>query len=434
MNQAMIDPAPTRPRIASLDVIRGIAVMGIFSVNVVAFAMIFPAYMNPGAYGGYRGENFAIWLANYVIIDGKMRALFSMLFGASMLLVIERAEAAGQSAKSVHYRRMIVLLLFGLLHFYVIWFGDILALYALIGMVAFLFRKRATKTMLVWATTLLLLTTLMFSGASYQLRQFDIAAHAPTAAAKDIKQWNGMAGFAVQSEAKNVEETRIALGPLGERAKHMLTERGAEPIVSALGFGLPTLALMLFGMAGYRSGFLTGDWSLVRYRRIAIWTLGIGALATLGLGLWVASSNFYIPLIMFAFLGLGGPIQLAMAFGYAALIILLARGGGRLAGRFAAVGRTAFTNYLGTSIVATLIFYGDGLGLFGKVSRFEAWLVVPFVWALMLLWSKPWLDRFRYGPFEWAWRSLARWELQPMRKSAPLNVSAESAPAPVEAL
>ncbi len=408
--------ATTSERITSLDIIRGIAVMGIFSVNVIAFAMIFPAYMNPRAYGGWHGENLAIWLANYVIIDGKMRALFSMLFGASMLLVIERAEAAGRSARSVHYRRMIVLLLFGLLHFYVIWFGDILVLYALIGMVAFLFRKRATKTMLIWAASLFVVTTLMFSGASYQLRQFDIAAHAPAATAKDIKQWNGMAGFAVKSEAKNAEETRIALGPVGERAVHMVTERGTEPFGSALGFGLPTLALMLFGMAGYRSGFLTGDWSRERYRQIAMWTLGSGGLATLALGLWVASSNFYIPLILFAFLALGGPIQLAMAFGYAALIILLARGGGWLADRIAAVGRTAFTNYLGTSIVAALIFYGDGLGLFGKLSRFEAWLVVPLVWALMLLWSKSWLDRFRYGPFEWAWRSLARWEVQPMRK------------------
>ena len=421
----MIAPLPAPTRLLSLDVIRGVAVMGIFSVNVVAFAMIFPAYFNPGAYGGTSGADFAIWLANYVIIDGKMRSLFSMLFGASMLLVIDRAAIAGRSEARTHYARMVVLLLFGLLHFYVIWHGDILALYALMGMVAFAFRRCATKTLLIWASGMMLAATLMYGGLSYQMRTFDIAAHAPSATAKQVKQWNDIVSFAAQTPAKSAEETRLARGPIVARATHMLTTRGEEPFASVMGFGLPTLALMLFGMAGYRSGYLTGEWAEARYRRIAIATLSIGGLATLALGLGVASSNFYIPLIFFAFVAIGEPIQLAMAFGYAALIILLARQGGPLTDRVAAVGRCAFTNYLGTSIIAVAIFYGDGLGLFGHVSRFEAWLLVPLVWGLMLLWSKPWLDRFRYGPFEWAWRSLSRLSFQPMRHSpAPTTVSA----------
>ena len=109
-----------------------------------------------------------------------------MLFGASMLLVIERAEAAGQSPARVHYARMAVLLLFGLLHFYLIWHGDILVLYALTGMVAYLFRNRATKTMLIWATCLTIVTTLLFSGASYEMRRLDRVAHAATASGDDI--------------------------------------------------------------------------------------------------------------------------------------------------------------------------------------------------------------------------------------------------------
>ncbi len=412
------DTAVASDRIASLDVIRGVAVMGIFSVNVIAFAMIFPAYFNPRAYGGVSGENFAIWLANYVLVDGKLRTLFSMLFGASMLLVIERAEAAGRSPARAHYARMAVLLLFGLIHFYLIWHGDILVLYALTGMVAYLFRNRATKTMLIWATCLTVVTTLMFSGASYEMRRLDRAAHAANASAQDIAQWNNLVSFAIKPADQNAAETRLALGPVDARATHMVTQRGEDPFTSFLGFGFPTLALMLFGMAGYRSGFLTGAWPTARYWRIAIATLGIGGLVTLALGLWVASANFYIPLLFFAFLGIGGPIQLAMAFGYASLIILLSRSGGALTTRIAAVGRAAFSNYLATSIFAAFIFYGDGLGLFGKVSRFEAWLFVPLAWALMLLWSKPWLDRFRYGPLEWAWRSLARLSFEPMRRVA----------------
>ena len=408
-----------RDRIASLDVIRGVAVMGIFSVNIIAFAMVFSAYFNPSAFGGYHGENLAVWLANYVLVDGKMRTLFSMLFGASMLLVIERAEASGQSGAAVHYRRMIVLLLFGLIHFYVIWHGDILVLYALTGIVAFLFRRQQAKTMLIWAASLLAVTTLMFGYGATRMYRADIAAHAPSATAKDIKRWNDGVGFLVNIPAQSAEETQLARGPLPERVEHMVEQRGAEPFTSMIPLGFPTLGLMLIGMAAYRSGFLTGAWDRRRYRRIALWGLGLGGGATLALGLWVIQSHFYVPLIFFAFLVIGTPFQVAMALGYAALIILLSRTGGWLSARFAAVGRTAFTNYLGTSILAAVIFYGDGLALFGRLSRAQAWLFVPLFWLIMLAWSKPWLDRFQYGPLEWLWRSLARLEFQPLRKSSP---------------
>ena len=118
------------------------------------------------------------------------------------------------------------------------------------------------------------------------------------------------------------------------------------------------------------------------------------------------------------------PFRIAMAFGYAALFILLARRMGPVARRFAAVGRAAFTNYLGTSLLMTFVFYGWGFGLYGDLTRAQAWLFVPLVWLIMLAWSKPWLDRFNYGPFEWAWRSLARGKPQPMRKAGPQSLAA----------
>jgi uncharacterized protein len=99
---------------------------------------------------------------------------------------------------------------------------------------------------------------------------------------------------------------------------------------------------------------------------------------------------------------------------------------GAVANRFAAVGRAAFTNYLGSTIIGALLFFGTFGGLYGELSRGQVWLFVPVIWALMLLWSKPWLDRFAYGPFEWAWRSLSRWKLQPMRKRLPEPMLAEA--------
>jgi uncharacterized protein len=411
----MIAPLHAPDRILALDVIRGIAVMGIFSVNVIAFAMIQPAYFNPGAFGGHRGADLAMWLVNYVLIDGKMRSLFSMLFGASMLLVIDRAEASGRSPVRTHYARMVTLLGFGLFHFYFIWHGDILALYALVGTVAFLFRHMSVTKLVAAGTTLMLSTVVLFALLGAQLHGADVAAHRPHATAAHIRGWNDSIGFLALTPREQAAQTRIAHSPPLQRAEHMLRTRLADPFEGALVFGVPTLGLMLLGMAGYRSGFLIGAWPRRRYRQIAVATLGIGSLVTLALGLWVISTHFHVLAIFFAFLVAGGPIELAMAFGYAALIIQLIRPGGILTARLAAVGRAAFSNYLGTSIIAAAIFYGSH-GLFGRVSRAEAWLVVPLLWLLMLAWSKPWLDRFRYGPFEWAWRSLARAKLQPMRK------------------
>ncbi len=410
--------ATTKPvqRIVTLDVIRGIAVMGIFSVNVVAFAFIFPAYMNPAAAGLESGLDLATWFVNFVLVDGKMRSLFSILFGASMLLVVERAVAAGRSGASAHYRRMIVLALFGLAHFYFIWFGDILFLYAVMGMIAYLFIRKRPRTLLAWAAGLFILNAAMMAASSAYFRTAEQRASAADATPDKIAEWGKAKAWGLQSEEKTTRDIAVHRGSFVERAGHMLRERTTEPFGGLIFLGPETLALMLLGMATYKSGFLTGEWSDRRYRSIAFWTLGIGAIASAIIAWTTWRSGFYLPLVFFNLIVTQLPFRIIMAIGYAALIILLFRNPGWLRDRFAAVGRAAFTNYLGTSIVAAFIFYGDGLGLYQRLSRFEAWLVAPLVWLLMLAWSKPWLDRFHYGPFEWAWRSLARWEWQPMRK------------------
>src|SRR5688572_22399982 len=136
-------------RILSLDVIRGIAVMGIFSVNVIGMAMIEYAYFYPPAFGFESLGDQIVWAANFLVIDGRFRTLFSILFGASMVLVIERAVVAGKAGWRIHYPRMAVLLLFGLAHYYLLWWGDILANYALVGMIAYVFWRLSTRWLLV---------------------------------------------------------------------------------------------------------------------------------------------------------------------------------------------------------------------------------------------------------------------------------------------
>ena len=247
--------AVTEPgqRIVTLDVIRGIAVMGIFSVNVVAFAFIFPAYMNPAAAGLESGIDLATWFANFVLVDGKMRGLFSILFGASMLLVIERAVAAGRSGASVHYRRMIVLALFGLAHFYFIWFGDILFLYAMMGMIAYLFIRKRPKSLLVWAAALFLLNAAFMAASSAYFRTAEQQASAANATPAQIGEWNKAKLWGLQSEEKTARDIAIQRGSIVERSRHMLSERATEPLGSLVFLGPETLARMLLGIAAYKS-------------------------------------------------------------------------------------------------------------------------------------------------------------------------------------
>ncbi|MEO5773072.1 MAG: DUF418 domain-containing protein [Sphingomicrobium sp.] len=396
-------------RIVTLDVIRGVAVMGIFSVNVIAFAMIEAAYFNPPVYGFHTLADRLMWLLNFIFVDGKMRSLFSMLFGASMLLVAERAEAAGLSPVAVHYRRMAVLLLFGFAHFHFLWFGDILTSYALTGMVVFAFWRASAPTLAAWAawayTLAFLLSMVEATGLAQQI------AYARSSGNLEAVGYYGPTADAIRRDLA-IHATWPAF------VAEMTGPRLWNPVYVLRSLFPETFALMLLGMAGFRSGFLTGRWSPASYRAVATWGIAAGAALSAGLAAWVWATGFQLPNTVTALETWSMPAHPVMALGYAALIILLARGRGLIAERVAAVGRAAFTNYLGTSLLATLIFNGSGLGLYGRLSRFEAWLLVPLFWALMLLWSKPWLDRFNYGPFEWLWRSLSRMKLQPMRRTA----------------
>jgi uncharacterized protein len=410
--------APPTGRIVTLDIVRGIAVMGILAMNIVAFAMPEAAYVNPTAYGNEGPADLASWAFSFVFVDGKMRGLFSFLFGASILLVIQRAEASGRSPAGVHYSRMAVLLVLGLVHFYLIWWGDILALYAPIGMLAFFFRRLRTSRLVTIALILLFFQFLFFAMFAFQAHMAAAAAAAPGASLEAVQRWAGMQhGFAPYAP----EELRAMLdlyrGGYAGQVHVRTTALLFNPLDSLGLFGGETLAYMLLGMAALKSGFLTGAWADRDYRRTLLLGFGIGVPAYAGLAWWIIRDDFAPQTLIAGWIAATVPLRPLMIGATAALVILLTRKDSPLTRRIAAAGRAAFTNYLGTSILMTALFYGFGLGLYGHLSRIELWIPVIAAWALMLLWSKPWLDRFRYGPFEWLWRSLSRRRLEPMRKA-----------------
>jgi uncharacterized protein len=411
---ATVPTTETQDRIVTLDVIRGIAVMGIFSVNIVGMAMIQIAYFYPPAYDFHTLADRMMWLVNFLLVDGKMRSLFSMLFGASMLLVVERAIRAGRSGWRTHYARMAVLMVLGWLHFALLWWGDILTHYAAVGMVAFLLSKLRARWLLILSIVGFVAfaapPAVMFGEQVEEYHQSQLPNASPELRAKWDERLKEL-----HPDAATLAEDRAEHRSIATRVAAVVPDKMTEPF----DFGplwLETLSLMLLGMAGYKSGFLTGQWDDRSYRTVAAVCLGIGFAAFAFLAVLAWRSGFAPPEFFIANRIASAPFRPVMASGYAALFILLFRNRSALRDRLAAVGRTAFSNYLGCTIIGTLLFYGFAGDLYGKLSRFEAWLIVPPVWAAMLLWSKPWLERYNYGPFEWVWRSLARGRLQPMRK------------------
>ena len=408
----------TGARIKSLDITRGVAVMGILSVNIVGMAMIQMAYFFPPAFGFDTAADHALWLANFLLVDGKLRSLFSMMFGASTLLVIERAAAAGRSPARTHYARMAVLLVIGYLHWLIFWWGDILTHYAAVGAIAFFFRKAKAKTLFIAAAAFLAINAVpgyFFLPANVaQYEAVQAGAASPQEVAKYEKR---RANFFPDAEA--IAEDKTAHASIPAHMRQMIEEGPAAPLdLGPLWF--ETLGLMLLGMGLYKTGFLTGALAPATYREVAWTCIPVGMAAFGGSAWWATAHGHAVPYQMGAYGILSTPFRPIMATGYAALIILLCRRGqasGWWADHVAAVGRAAFSNYLFSTFAGMLIFYGFAGGLYAELGRFQAWLFVPPLWLGMLLWSKWWLDRFHYGPFEWVWRSLSRWQRQPLRKA-----------------
>ncbi len=413
----------TGERLLTLDAVRGIAVMGILLMNIVAFSMPQAAYISPAAWGGTDPLNAGTWAAMFVLVEGKMRGLFSILFGASMLLVYSRAQEAAGNGLQVHLRRMGWLLVFGLAHFYLIWFGDILALYAVCGMAGVFLLKKSPEALRRWAWVLIGINFVVFALVMGALLFLQYAASLPGAdaeLAKNLRQ--ALDGIGLGDAAAKAEVARHQ-GSWWAITWHKLTVSAFDPLWTVLQSGLETLGLMALGMYLFKNRFLTGEWSTASYRRLMIICYAIGLPPLVLLAAWVFASGFDPVVSLSVFTAFATPSRIAVMLGHAALIMLVLRRFQDSAafGRIAAAGQAAFTNYLGTSILMTTLFYGYGFGWFGTLERWQVYLVVPVVWAIMLLWSKPWLARFRYGPLEWLWRSLSRGQIEPLHKKAIAN-------------
>lgn len=400
-------------RIATLDVIRGAAVMGILLANIVAFGLPEAAYFSPLAWGGHEGADRLAWFLNFVFVEGRMRGLFSFLFGASMLLVIDRADAAGGSGAAVHLRRMVWLFVIGCLHLYLLWWGDILAHYALVGVVALLFHRAGTRALVLLGLASMTISIVMAAGVSAAL-----FASAARSTATQVATWDAFAyAFGVPPPAHLAAEA-AALGGGFARGVAWRWREALDPFTFFL-IGWPeTLSAMLLGMAGLRSGFLTGAWTRRAYRGVALVCVPLSLLGYAAIAANTMAHGFDQRWVQLGALVVSAPFRVLGYVGYAALLVMALDPAGASGRRVAAAGRMALSNYLATTVVMDLVFAGWGLGLFGQLSRATLYVFVPPMWLAMLLWSPWWLRRHHHGPVEWLWRSLVQGAPQPIRTRA----------------
>jgi len=403
----------------SIDAVRGFAVLGILLMNIVGMGLPTFAYINPTYYGGHEGADLWAWAINYVVADGKMRGLFTMLFGASMMLIADRAEGQIPGPASIHYRRVFWLFVFGMVHAYFLFFGDILVTYAVAGALVFLVRRWSPKLLiLIGALGLAMLAARgLIEGA--HLAQLREAAAAPDATEAIRKSWEQQSFILNPPASFGASEVAAYQGGFLDALKARAFVALLMQTVLMINETLPeAVAQMMIGVGLYRSGFFTLGWSSRAYGSM----LALGwavAMPVTGWIAWRIASSGFDPFLMHDLSYWGALPRPFVALAHASAVLLLVRSGalGWLVNRLAAAGRMALSNYLGTSIITSLVFCGYGLGLYGKLQRHELYYVVAVIWLLILLWSRPWMQHFHYGPFEWLWRSLVRWKRQPFRKA-----------------
>jgi uncharacterized protein len=412
-----VAPVSAAERIDTLDFIRGLAVMGILAANIVAFGQPFEAYMYPAAFKVDPGDPGGwLWIAQFILIDGKMRGLFTLLFGAGLYLFMENAWARGATRKLQAWR-LTILMAFGMIHFFFIWPGDILFYYALFGFVALACLKWSVKTQLSVGLGGYIFGALLM-GASLTIPWLMTDTAFGESSPELLAQRQTMIAGIDQALARSdVPNAAIASGNYAALVTHRLTQQWSEPLLNALLFALEILPLMLIGMALYRLGFFSGAFDRGKMLRWGWIGVIAGGLVHLAIGLVVQAGGFSFYGTLAALVGWSVLPRLWMVLGLASLLVVWAPSAtGWLGERVRAAGRAAFTNYLGTSIVMMFVFHGWALGLFGQLNRPQLYLVVALACVGMLAWSKPWLDRFRYGPLEWLWRCLTYRTLFPLKK------------------
>lgn len=392
-----------KDRIVLLDALRGLGVLGILLCNAPDFAVP-PVLAESAAHWphGTGAATLSVWVVTQWLFQRKFVTLFAMLFGVSIFLV--GGERSDLERGAILRRRLFWMVVFGLLHGFLVWYGDVLLSYALAGFAVMLARSWPARKLIRTGLSIWLVVSLL------AVVGLSMAASMPKDAAQQALE---TAQELAKARAAEVQYGGSFLQSLIQNAKDRLAFLPGEPLIFVM-----TSALMMIGLGAFKTGVLTGEASDRTYRRLLVW--GLLASALIG-ALFVAQAAMGLPrgLGMVA-VGIQWALAPPTTLAYVALMVFAARSKvwSAIPRALAPVGRMAFTNYLAQSLIMTFIFYGGrGLGLHGEVDRPGLAAITVGIWIVQILWSRWWLDRFEMGPLEWVWRRLYRGP-SPLRRPA----------------
>jgi uncharacterized protein len=432
-----LEPLSESERITIIDSLRGIALLGILMMNIPFFAYPVIQATNPMIAGELGTINFKVWYFVEGFLEGTQRGLFSMLFGCGVIVFTTRLEKRvnGIMPAELFLRRQLWLLVFGLFNaFVLLWSGDILYHYAILGIILFAFRRMKPSYLIIAAIVCLALQTARENRDLYQnkntIAKGEVIAAIDTTKTKlndkqkaQLEEMNGFKNN--QKLEKKQKKAKEAIEAVQGTYAELYDHHSNESVWMETSFMYfnpwDILIFMFLGLAFFKMGLMQGDHPLMTYLVIAVAGLGVGiVLSYLRLEPLIdvkfnffdyardASFTLYEIPRTFRSVGLFGLIMVLYKTGWFNWLFALVR----------PVGQMAFTNYLMQSFICGIIFYGIGFGLYGKLQRYELYYIVVSVWIFQIIVSHVWLRYYRFGPMEWIWRSLTYWKLQPFKKTS----------------
>ena len=402
-----LQPSLDKERIQSVDILRGIAILGILIMNIQSFAMPSSAYTNPTSFGNLEGVNYWVWLISHIFADQKFMTIFSILFGAGIILVSDKVEKRGLQPSFYHYKRTFWLFIIGLIHAYIIWYGDILITYSICSCFVYFFRKLSPRKLLIFGLIILSIHSVIYLFISYSLEFM------PDEAFKELKY-----SFWSPNSESITNEINAITGSLSEQLRYNFEAAlGLQIFGSLMQMFWRASGLMLIGMALFKWDILTAVKNKNFYQKGLIAGLSFGLPLIVGGVAQNFKADWNLEYSMFIGSQFNYYGSLGLSFGYICAIMLLAKSKRleNLKIRLASIGQMALTNYITQSIIGVAIFYGMGFGIFGQLERYEQLGVVVGIWMIQISWSKPWLKNYKFGPLEWIWRSLTYGKIQNMK-------------------
>ena len=430
-NSILNEPVAESQRIRSIDTLRGFALLGILLLNIIAFSGPIAAYFDPSADNEVSGLNLAVAMFVDIWGEGAFRAIFSMLFGAGLLIFLAKPVAEEGRLKSLYYRRTWLLVAFGLFNAYILlWFGDILYTYGVTGLVLYFFRNLSAHKLALCSTILFLFLALIHTSQYFYTK----ALYTDYREVVLLPEGNELS----EAQQQSLENWDEFLQNQQTTPEQIVLEANArsEGYIENFIFTAPinimfqtaiflingfwdAAAMMLLGMALMKWNVFDASRELSFYLKMMLFGFAIGLVINSWEEVVYLSSGFepFLSATARPTYDLG---RLGMALGYIGMVMTLCKLDvlPKVRHAFACVGQMALTNYLAQSVICNTIFLGFGFGMWGKMQRYEIYFVVIGIWIFQLLFSVAWLKKYRFGPAEWLWRSLTYRKRQPLRKIA----------------